>query len=74
MGTAKALEYRIIQQVLHARAGRSERRRGAGLVWAERIIAILGLTVALLALGSYLQEMLWVSLGVGAVLVMGCND
>jgi hypothetical protein len=74
MSTAKALEYRIIQQLLHARTGRSPDRHGSGIPWAERVIAILGLTVGLLTLGSYLQELLWVLLVVGAVFVMGIVD
>lgn len=74
MGTAKALEYRIIQQLLHARTGRNTDMRGSGIPWAERVIAILGLTVGLLTLGSYLQELLWVLLAVGAVFVMGLAD
>ena len=72
--TAKALEYRIIQQLLHARTGRSTDMRGSGIPWVERVIAILGLTVGLLTLGSYLQELLWVLLAIGAVFVMGLVD
>ena len=73
MGTAKALEYRITRQLLQARAGRCPDARGDRIAWAERIIAILGLTVGLLVLGSYLQELLWVLLTVSAVFAMGVS-
>jgi hypothetical protein len=69
MTTAQAIEYRITRQALQRRSKKAPR---AGFdTWADRLIAVLAVTAGLFVLGSYLQELLWVSLAAGAIVTMG---
>lgn len=69
MTAAEAIEYRITRQVLQRRSNK------AGAVgfdtWADRLIAVLAVTAGLFVLGSYLGELLWVSLAAGTVVTLG---
>ena len=69
MTTAKAIEYRISQQLMRRR----EDANGPGTCSrvTHRLISVLSVTVVLAALGSYLPELLWVLMGAGSILVIG---
>ena len=68
MTSAKALEYRIAQQIMHQRNG-IDSALPAKLV--DRVIRIAASTAGLVLLGSYLQGLLWVVLAASAVLMLG---
>jgi hypothetical protein len=69
MTTAQAIEYRITRQALQRR---SEKAPRVGFdTWPDRLIAVLAVTAGLLVLGSYLQELLWVSLAAGTIVTLG---
>ena len=68
MTAAKLIEYRITRQLLQRREEGGE-HQGAS-VWADRLIAILAVTVGLLLLGSYLEELLWALLAGATVLTL----
>ncbi|MDX1733756.1 MAG: hypothetical protein R3228_05285 [Halioglobus sp.] len=53
MTVAKAIEYRIIRQLL-AREPAEQAPPGP---WLDRLIAVLAVTAALLTLGAYLPEL-----------------
>ncbi len=68
MTTARFIEQRITRDLL--------RRREQGIApgrnpWLERLITAAAVTVGMLVLGSYLQELLWVLLAAAAVLTLG---
>ncbi len=79
MTAAKLIEYRIIQQLQQRREVHSVRavcptqdEISSGVhtgvqVWADRLIAVLALTVGLLLIGSYFEDLLWVALGAATV-------
>lgn len=71
MGTARALEYHIVQQLLRRRASREVAPPSPV---AERLIAILAATAGVFLLGSLLQELLWVLLAAGTVLTLGTRS
>ena len=69
MTTAQAIEYRITRQALQRRSAKAPR---AGFdTWPDRLIAVLAVTAGLFVLGSYLQELLWVSLAAGTIITLG---
>jgi hypothetical protein len=68
MTTARFLEQRITRNLLRRRE--REQLQGSGAV-AERLITLAAVTVGMLVLGSYLQELLWVLLAGAAVLTLG---
>jgi hypothetical protein len=68
MTSARAIEYRITQQLIEQRKGSSGPESGPV---AERVICVLAASAALLLLGSLSAELLWVAVGSGAVLALG---
>lgn len=68
MTSARAIEYRITQQLIQRRRGSSEPKSNPV---AERIICVLAASAALLLVGSLSAELLWVAVGSGLVLALG---
>ncbi len=68
MATARLIEHRITRNLLRRRE-RSQRVSNGSV--AERLITMAAVTVGLLVLGTYLQELLWVLLAGAAVLTLG---
>ena len=54
---AKRIEYGITRKVLQRREGASDQESISP--WADRLIAIGAVTVGLLIVGSYIEELLW---------------
>ena len=71
MTAAKATEYRIIRQLLHRDQDAQESPVTA---LADRLIAVLAATAGIFLLGAYLQELLWVVIGVVTVMALGASD
>ncbi len=71
MTAAKSIEYQITRQLLHRRAGVKE---PVNTRVANRVIKIAAATVAVLLLGSYSQELLWVVVAASTVLALGIQD
>ncbi|RLA48627.1 MAG: hypothetical protein DRQ97_03425 [Gammaproteobacteria bacterium] len=65
------MEYRITQQLLRRR-GRVNEPVNARI--ANRIIKIAATTVAVVLMGSYVQELLWVLVAASTVLALGIVD
>ena len=66
--TAKRIEYRITRELLQRREGAAEQE---GLTpWADRLIAIGAVTVGLLILGSYAEELLWAAVAAATVFTL----
>jgi hypothetical protein len=68
MTAAKLIEYRITRQLLRRRE-QGDEQPGSN-VWADRLIAILAVTVGLFILGSYLEELLWAALVSATVMTL----
>ncbi|RLA54822.1 MAG: hypothetical protein DRQ65_05110 [Gammaproteobacteria bacterium] len=68
MTAAKLIEYRITQQLLRRR-GRVTEPVNTQVV--NRLIKIAAATVAVLLLGSYSPELLWVVVAASTVLALG---
>lgn len=68
MTTARFIEHRITRNLLRRR--QREQLSSSGPA-AERLITAAAVTVGMLVLGSYLQELLWVLLAGAAVLTLG---
>ena len=68
MTTARLIEHRITRNLLRRRE-RNQRVSNGSV--AERLITMAAVTVGLLVLGTYLQELLWVLLAGAAVLTLG---
>ena len=71
MTTAKSIEYQITQQLLRRRAGVTEP------VYSQvvnRVIRIAAATVAVVLVGSYSQELLWVLVAASTVLALGIKE
>jgi hypothetical protein len=68
MTTARFIEHRITRNLLQRR---ERQRTASGSPVAERLITTAAVTVGMLVLGSYLQELLWVLLAGAAVLTLG---
>ncbi len=68
MTTGRFIEHRITRNLLLRRE--REQLQGSG-AWAEKLITLAAVTVGMLVLGSYLQELLWVLLAGAAVLTLG---
>jgi len=62
------MEYRIAQQLIHRRAQLKAPRLPR---FAEQLISTVAASAALVLLGSYMQELLWVLLAASTVLVIG---
>ena len=71
MTAAKSIEYRITQQLLR-QGGRVEESVNTQVV--NRVIRIAAATVAVVLLGSYSQELLWVLVAASTVLALGIKD
>lgn len=73
MTNARAIEYRITQQLLQRQhsAGQLGSRYGS---WVERAISVAAVTVGLFVVGSYLQELLWALLAGGAIVSMAYSN
>jgi fatty acid desaturase len=67
MTTVRAIEYRIIRDLLR-------RRERPVPHLADRLIAAVAVIAALLLLGSFLQQLLWVLLPAAVVLTLGTRD
>ena len=75
MTTAKALEHRIIQHVLHApRDDGGEESLPPSSRWAERLIAVLAATAGLFVVGVFMEELLWVLLAGATVFCLGLEQ
>ena len=71
MTAAETIEYRITRKVLQRRSKKAASIRGGFDTWADRLIAVLAVTAGLFVLGSYLGELLWVSLAAGTIVTLG---
>ncbi len=71
MTTAKSIEYQITQQLLRRRAGVTE---PVDSQVVNRVIRIAAATVAVVLVGSYSQELLWVLVAATTVLALGIRD
>ena len=71
MTTAKSIEYQITQQLLRRRAGVTE---PVDSQVVNRVIRVAAATVAVVLLGSYSQELLWVLVAASTVLALGIKD
>ena len=74
MNASRTLEHQITRQLLQDRdqRNRSSRHSPPGNSrLAETLITTMAVSVFLVLTGSYLQELLWVGMGAGAVLAMG---
>jgi hypothetical protein len=65
---AKRIEYRITRELLRRREGASELERITP--WADRLIAIGAVTVGLVILGSYAEELLWAAVAAATVFTL----
>jgi ABC-type bacteriocin/lantibiotic exporter with double-glycine peptidase domain len=71
MTTAKSIEYQITQQLLRRRAGVKE---PVNTKVVNRVIRIAAATVAVVLVGSYSQELLWVVVAASTVLALGIKE
>jgi ABC-type bacteriocin/lantibiotic exporter with double-glycine peptidase domain len=71
MTTAKSIEYQITQQLLRRQGGVKE---PVNTQVVHRVIRIAAATVAVVLLGSYSQELLWVVVAASTVLALGIQD
>jgi ABC-type bacteriocin/lantibiotic exporter with double-glycine peptidase domain len=71
MTAAKSIEYQITQQLLRRRAGVEE---PVNTKVVNRVIRIAAATVAVVLLGSYSQELLWVLVAASTVLALGIKE
>ena len=71
MTTAKSIEYQITRQLLRQRAGVNE---PVSTQVVNRVIRIAAATVAVVLMGSYSQELLWVLVAASTVLSLGIQD
>ncbi len=69
MTAIRAVEYRIIQDLLQRRSGREVTPTGNR--WALRLVSIASLCAGMLLLGGVLQELIWALLAAGAALALG---
>tara|TARA_B110000902_G_scaffold95718_1_gene113251 strand:+ start:946 stop:1194 length:249 start_codon:yes stop_codon:yes gene_type:complete len=66
--TAKRIEYRITRELLQRREGPVEQEHITP--WADRLIAIGAVTVGLLVLGAYVEELLWAAVAAATVFTL----
>ncbi len=69
MTAIRAVEYRIIQDLLQRRS--AGEGASTGNRWALRLVSIASLCAGMLLLGGVLQELVWALLAAGAALAMG---
>lgn len=65
---AKRIEYGITRKVLQRREGASGQETISP--WADRLIAIGAVTVGLLIVGSYIEELLWAAVAAATVFTL----
>ena len=65
---AKRIEYRITRELVQRRQGAAEQEHITP--WADRLIAIGAVTVGLLILGSYAEELLWAAVAAATVFTL----
>ncbi|MDE0931883.1 MAG: hypothetical protein OSA77_14400 [Halioglobus sp.] len=65
---AKRIEYRITRELVQRREGAAEQERITP--WADRLIAVGAVTVGLLILGSYVEELLWAAVAAATVFTL----
>lgn len=73
MTTAKLIEYRIIRR-LSSRQRVARVEVAPGVRWADRLIAVAGLTAGLFVLGACLEELLWVVIAGLTVFALGAGE
>ena len=71
MTAAKSIEYRITQQLLRRQGGVEET---VNTQVVHRVIRIAAATVAVVLMGSYSQELLWVVVAASTVLALGIQN
>jgi hypothetical protein len=65
---AKRIEYGITRKLLQRREGASYQESISP--WADRLIAIGAVTVGLLILGSYIEELLWAAVAAATIFTL----
>ena len=70
MTTAQAVEYRIVQGLLR----RSTSPTQSPTPSADRLIRLTATTALVFVLGTYLQELLWVSLAGATMIALGMKN
>ena len=68
MTAIKAMEYRIIQELLQRRRGGDD--LSGGNRWALRLVTIASLCAVMLLLGGVLEGLVWALLAAGATLAI----
>ena len=65
---AKHIEHRITRELVQRRQGAADHEHITP--WADRLIAIGAVTVGLLILGSYAEELLWAAVAAATVFTL----
>ena len=65
---AKRIEYRITRELVQRRQGAADQEHITQ--WADRLIAIGAVTVGLLVLGAYVEELLWAAVAAATVFTL----
>jgi len=86
MNSAKAIEFQVTRQLLDRSAvhppvaPRSQLQHSGAASsprfstrWGDRLIAVLAVTVSLIVVGSYLEELIWVVLAAGTIFSLGVD-
>ena len=68
MTGTKLIEYRITRQLLQRRGQAAEHHNPNH--WADRLIAVLAVTVGLFIIGSFFEELLWAALAAATVITL----
>lgn len=68
---ARVIEYRISQRLKQRFRQAPEPYRA--FTWSDRLIAVLSVTVGLIVVGSFLEELIWVVLAAATVYGLGFN-
>ena len=64
----KRIEHRITRELVQRRQGAVEQEHITP--WADRLIAIGAVTVGLLVLGAYVEELLWAAVAAATVFTL----
>lgn len=70
--TVKTVEHRIVQRLRQRSRDVHEPYRAFS--WSDRLIAVLSVTVGLIVVGSFLEELIWVVLAAATVYGLGFNE
>ncbi len=65
---ARRIEHRITRKLLQRQEGATEQE--SITPWADRLIAVGAVTVGLLILGSYVEELLWAAVAAATVVTL----